>query len=88
MFEDIPLDTRHHQFKKTIKFPDSWRLTEARKKELEAQRRQALLLDDTKRTEGSLVDGVQTIQQALLEAKNAEELMLPVARVKLSRGRR
>ena len=88
MFEDIPLDTRHHKFKKTIKFPDEWRLTEARKKELEAQRRQALLLDETKRTEGSLVDGVQTIEQALDEAKNAEELMLPVARVKLARGRR
>jgi small subunit ribosomal protein S35 len=84
MFEDIPLDTRHHKFKPQIKFPKEWYLTEERRKELEAQRKQALLLDEQKRTEGTLIDGVQTIQQAMLTARPVEEV--PVLRGR--RGRR
>lgn len=65
MFEDIPLDTRHHKFKPKIKFPKDWHVTEERKKELGTIREQALLLDEGKRKEGALVDGVRTIQEAL-----------------------
>jgi small subunit ribosomal protein S35 len=86
MFEDVPLDTRHHKFKTQIKFPKDWYLTEQRKKELEAQRKQALLLDEGKRTEGALVDGVQTIQQAMLTAKVEE--VVPVVVKRGARGRR
>ncbi|KAK4249742.1 mitochondrial ribosomal subunit protein-domain-containing protein [Corynascus novoguineensis] len=86
MFEDIPLDTRHHKFKQQIKFPKEWLLTEERKKELHEQRKQALLLDEAKRTEGSLIDGVETIQQALLHAKVEEAV--PVLRGRSGRGRR
>ena len=86
MFEDIPLDTRHHKFKQQIKFPKEWLLTEERKKELHEQRKQALLLDEAKRTEGSLIDGVETIQQALLHAKVEETV--PVLRGRPGRGRR
>ncbi|SPQ26595.1 a23ddb1e-d4ac-4ad6-9887-4ff0a3bfb07e [Thermothielavioides terrestris] len=73
MFEDIPLDTRHHTFKKQIKFPKEWYLTEERKKELAAQREQALLLDEQKRAEGTMIDGAQIIQQALLASQQVEE---------------
>jgi small subunit ribosomal protein S35 len=87
----VPLDTRHHKFKVQIKFPKDWYLTEERKLELEAKRKQALLLDEQKRTEGTLIDGVQTIQQALLAAKAVEELV-PVTRARPlkapARGRR
>ncbi|KAL2171572.1 hypothetical protein VTG60DRAFT_2405 [Thermothelomyces hinnuleus] len=86
MFEDIPLDTRHHTFKQQIKFPKEWYLTEERKKELYEQRKQALLLDERKRSEGSLIDGVETIQQALLRAKVEEPV--PVLRGRSARGRR
>ncbi|KAK4042615.1 mitochondrial ribosomal subunit protein-domain-containing protein [Parachaetomium inaequale] len=86
MFEDVPLDTRHHTFKPKIKFPKEWYLTEERKKELEAQRKQALLLDEGKRTEGLMIDGVQTIQKALLTAKVEEPVVL--TRVRSTRGRR
>ncbi|KAL2263804.1 hypothetical protein VTK26DRAFT_5096 [Humicola hyalothermophila] len=79
MFEDIPLDTRHHKFKTKIKFPKEWYLTEERKKQLEAQRRQALLLDETKRNQGTLVDGMEVVQKALLAAKAAEAMAVPVA---------
>jgi small subunit ribosomal protein S35 len=87
-FEDIPLDTRHHKFKKQIKYPKEWYLTEQRKQELAARRQQALLLDDAKREKGALVDGVQTIQQALAVARAAAgEVPVPVAKP-LLRGRR
>ncbi|KAK1828132.1 mitochondrial ribosomal subunit protein-domain-containing protein [Podospora conica] len=39
-FQDIPLDTRHHKFKRKLRFPAEWTLTEERKAELEAQRKQ------------------------------------------------
>lgn len=80
MFEDIPLDTRHHKFKKQIKFPKEWLLTEERKKQLLEQRKQALLLDEQKRAEGKLIDGVQTIQKAMRSAKVEE--FVPVGRAK------
>ncbi|KAK4100020.1 mitochondrial ribosomal protein [Parathielavia hyrcaniae] len=85
MFEDIPLDTRHHKFKPQIKFPKEWYLTEERRKELEGQRKQALLLDGQKRTEGALIDGVEVIQHAMLHAKPVETV--PVLR-RGQRGRR
>ncbi|KAK4150716.1 mitochondrial ribosomal subunit protein-domain-containing protein [Chaetomidium leptoderma] len=88
MFEDIPLDTRHHKFKPQIKFPKEWYMTEERKKELEAQRKQALLLDEAKRTDGSMINGADTIQQALLTAKKAEAAAPSLVRVRPMRGRR
>ncbi|OIW29086.1 mitochondrial ribosomal protein [Coniochaeta ligniaria NRRL 30616] len=64
-FEDVPLDTRHHEFKVKPKFPKEWRLTPERKQQLEAMRQQALLTDEVKRREGTLIDGATRIQQAL-----------------------
>ncbi|KAI0102750.1 mitochondrial ribosomal subunit protein-domain-containing protein [Nemania sp. FL0031] len=57
MFEDIPLDTRHHTFKVKPKFPKEWRMTEERRQFLEDTREKALLLDKTKEEAGTLVDG-------------------------------
>ncbi|ROV96480.1 hypothetical protein VSDG_05460 [Cytospora chrysosperma] len=64
-FEDVPLDLRHHRFKVKPKFPKEWRLSEERVRELASIRQKAALLDQTKKQEGTLVDGVQTIQKAL-----------------------
>ncbi|KAK0708384.1 mitochondrial ribosomal subunit protein-domain-containing protein [Lasiosphaeris hirsuta] len=66
MFEDIPLDTRHHTFKRKPKFPVEWRMSEERRAELEAQRKKAFLLDESKRMNGTLIDGVRSIQEAVL----------------------
>jgi small subunit ribosomal protein S35 len=88
MFEDIPLDTRHHKFKQQIKFPKEWYLTEERKMELEAQRKQALLLDEAKRTEGLLVDGREAIEKALLNAKKEEVVVPLLSKVRPMRGGR
>ncbi|KAL1835306.1 hypothetical protein VTJ49DRAFT_7071 [Mycothermus thermophilus] len=79
MFEDIPLDTRHHTFKKQIKFPKEWYLTEERKQQLLERRKQALLLDEAKRnSEGGLVDGRAAIEQALLNAPKVEQMVPPL----------
>ncbi|KAK3331914.1 mitochondrial ribosomal subunit protein-domain-containing protein [Cercophora scortea] len=71
MFEDIPLDTRHHTFTVKPKFPKEWRLTEERRKELEAIRQEAFRLDEARRTSGGLVDGVARIQEALTSTPQA-----------------
>lgn len=65
MFEDVPLDVRHHTFKTKPRFPKGWRLTEKRREELETLRKQSFLLDETKTKEGTLVNGAQRIQHAL-----------------------
>ncbi|KAI0430685.1 mitochondrial ribosomal subunit protein-domain-containing protein [Xylaria sp. FL1042] len=61
MFEDVPLDTRHHTFKVKPKFPKEWRMTEDRRQFLEDTRQKALLLDQKKEEEGSLVNGTERI---------------------------
>ncbi|KAI0833194.1 mitochondrial ribosomal protein [Hypoxylon sp. FL0890] len=63
MFEDIPLDTRHHTFKVKPKFPREWRMSEERRKFLDDTRQQSLLLDQKKEEAGALVNGKEKIDQ-------------------------
>ncbi|KAI1778258.1 mitochondrial ribosomal protein [Hypoxylon cercidicola] len=63
MFEDVPLDTRHHKFKVKPKFPREWRMTEERRKFLDNTRHKSLLLDQTKEEAGSLISGKEKIEQ-------------------------
>ncbi|KAK4214642.1 mitochondrial ribosomal subunit protein-domain-containing protein [Rhypophila decipiens] len=65
MFEDVPLDTRHHDFKVRPQFPKEWRITEERQKELQEIRRKALVLDEAKRKSGALIDGKEVIKNYL-----------------------
>lgn len=94
MFEDIPLDVRHHTFKTKPKFPKEWRLTEKRRAELEAIRKQSFLIDDAKTKEGTLVDGTQRIRHALAPPaedvgdKVAELLTVPAQSRQSGRGAR
>lgn len=62
MFEDVPLDTRHHTFKVKPKFPKEWRMTEERRKFLEDTQQKSLLLDRAKEAAGTLVDGEERIK--------------------------
>ncbi|KAF2965669.1 hypothetical protein GQX73_g7871 [Xylaria multiplex] len=62
MFEDVPLDTRHHTFKVKPKFPKEWRMTEERRKFLEDTREKILLLDQKKEEEGTLISGAEKIE--------------------------
>lgn len=69
-FADIPLDLRHHTpSKPKLRFPESWNLTEARKKQLEESRTQRQQL------QGVRVDGNAIVNQAI---KTVPSLKAPV----------
>ncbi|KAK8056404.1 hypothetical protein PG993_001631 [Apiospora rasikravindrae] len=76
MFEDIPLDTRHHQTKVRPKFPKEWRLTEERMQQLEDVRQKSLLLDQAKEQGGQLVDGNERVDRFFAEPAMAN-LQIP-----------
>ncbi|KAI1389841.1 mitochondrial ribosomal protein [Hypoxylon trugodes] len=61
MFEDIPLDTRHHTFKVKPKFPREWRMSEERRKFIDDTRQKSLLLDHAKEEAGALINGKEKI---------------------------
>ncbi|KAK8115188.1 mitochondrial ribosomal subunit protein-domain-containing protein, partial [Apiospora kogelbergensis] len=66
-FEDVPLDTRHHQIKVRPQFPKEWRLTEERMQQLDAARQKSLLLDQEKEQSGLLVDGNERVDKFFAE---------------------
>lgn len=65
MFEDVPIDTRHHTKKPWYQFPEKWLLSPERKKELEEKRRARLELEERRELDGGIVDGLGIIAQAL-----------------------
>jgi small subunit ribosomal protein S35 len=87
MFEDVPVDTRHHAFTTKPKFPKEWRLTDERRKELEDTRRQSFLLDEGKREKSTLVDGAKIIDKAL-EELSMKETVAELANLRKPRGNR
>jgi len=73
MFEDIPLDLRHHRIKKHPKFPKEWYMTEERRKQLVDLRIDARLKDGERREKGLLVDGKDVVQGYLGSLSAYEE---------------
>ncbi len=65
MFEDVPLDFRHHKSKPKIEFPEKWKLTEERRARLEENQRQRELGETEREKAGTLVDGAQVIEQVM-----------------------
>lgn len=61
-FADIPLDLRHHKPKTSTHFPSDWKMTEPRKKALDA-RREARSLREQKRP--VKVDGNAVVAEAV-----------------------
>ncbi|KAI2625821.1 mitochondrial ribosomal protein [Hypoxylon sp. NC1633] len=66
MFEDVPLDLRHHTFKVKPKFPREWRMSEERRKFLDDTRQKSLLLDQAKEEAGVLINGKEKIEQSFI----------------------
>ncbi|KAL2862854.1 mitochondrial 37S ribosomal protein mS35 [Aspergillus lucknowensis] len=60
-FSDIPLDLRHHKPKQKLRFPESWIMTEERRKQLEATRAER---SRQERERQSIVDGKTVIENA------------------------
>lgn len=87
-FEDVPLDTRHHKFKKIFTFPEEWKLTEERRAELEARRRTLLLEEGQRVEENRIVSGMAAIEaERRLRLKQVEEPVMAEARQPLARGK-
>ncbi|OTB09058.1 hypothetical protein M426DRAFT_316351 [Hypoxylon sp. CI-4A] len=84
MFEDIPLDTRHHTFKVKPKFPREWRMSEERRKFIEDTRQKSLLLDQTKEEAGALVSGKEKIEQ-FFSAPASQNRIPELAKTRLHR---
>ncbi|KAG0159827.1 hypothetical protein PDIDSM_7354 [Penicillium digitatum] len=78
-FADIPLDLRHHKYKTRLQFPESWNMTETRRSQLAARRKERLAAEETR---AALVDGNTVVSDAIkalpslnpaLQAKAADE---------------
>lgn len=65
MFEDVPLDFRHHKFEPPLEFPEGWKMTPERKKQLEADRQQKLLEEQMRNENGKITDGLEVIENFL-----------------------
>jgi small subunit ribosomal protein S35 len=64
-FEDVPIDERHVKRKAYHQFPERWKVTPQRRKELEERRVKELEEEEKRRKAGNLVDGVGVIHNAL-----------------------
>lgn len=61
-FADVPLDTRHHKPKIRTQFPESWNMTEQRRKQLSARRAERITAEKER---AAIVDGNQVIAHAV-----------------------
>lgn len=63
MFEDVPLDFRHHKFKPRIEFPDTWKMTPEKQAQLAEIRRQQILAEQARENNGQIADGLGIIEK-------------------------
>ncbi|KKK19457.1 hypothetical protein ARAM_004143 [Aspergillus rambellii] len=61
-FADIPLDLRHHKPKQKLRFPQSWAMTETRRKQIEANRAERARRENS----STIVDGNSVVARAAL----------------------
>ncbi|CEO59978.1 hypothetical protein PMG11_04625 [Penicillium brasilianum] len=62
-FADIPLDLRHHKPKFRPQFPESWNMTNERRQQLAARRKERLTAQSSRE---AIVDGNQVVSEAVL----------------------
>lgn len=90
-FADVPLDFRHHKWKRKPEFPEGWKLTEARKKQLEADRTKRAEEERERLESGRVVHGVRVIEEVLRVAPVVQEkvaVKAPVGKGKAKRPKR
>lgn len=93
MFEDIPFDFRHHKEKKEVVFPEGWKLTEERRRQLEVDRERRALGERRREQEGRTLVGTRIIEEALqaVPVRDESRLLLEVEQGKrgklLGRGK-
>ena len=65
MFEDVPLDFRHHKQKQQWVFPEEWKLDAAGRRKLMAERQKQAELEKATGAFGDIVQGKQLLNKAL-----------------------
>lgn len=86
MFEDVPLDFRHHKSKPKFEFPEQWKLTEERRAQLEENRKQRALKEREREEAGKLVDGVKVIER-VMEARAVKQPIAAKVEAPKAKGR-
>ncbi len=64
-FEDVPLDFRHHKFKRKVEFPEGWKLTREKKARLEEERKMRVEGEREREAQGKLVEGALVVAEAM-----------------------
>ena len=65
MFDDVPLDFRHHKPKKTWVFPQEWKLDAGRRDQLLAERERLKMLQDAQVVREEVIEGKTILEQAI-----------------------
>ena len=87
MFEDVPFDFRHHKEKKEVVFPEGWKMTEERRRQLEVDRERRAVGEMRREQEGRLLVGSRIIEQALQAAPVRDESMVLLEAEQGKRGK-
>lgn len=89
-FEDVPLDFRHHKFKRRPTFPEGWKLSQERKQELERGRERRMLEEGRREEQGRMVVGEAIIAEAIraMPVRDDSRLLLETQQGKRGKGRR
>ncbi|MCJ1454915.1 37S ribosomal protein S24, mitochondrial [Mycoblastus sanguinarius] len=87
MFEDVPLDFRHHRFKRKVEFPEGWKLSAERREQLEEGRWQRMVGERQRADEGRLVEGTSIIEEAMKALPVPDESRVLVEQQQGKRGK-
>ena len=87
MYEDVPLDFRHHKYKPKLQFPEDWKLTPERKERLEAERLENKKAETQRELWGQRPNGIRAIE-AMLNGKITEEARVLVEAPRTTKGRK
>ena len=87
MFEDVPFDFRHHKEKKEVGFPEGWKMTEERRRQLEVDRERRAIGETKREQAGRLLVGSRIIEEALQAAPIRDESMVLLEAEQGKRGK-
>lgn len=89
MFEDVPVDFRHVKWNNKPRFPEEWKLTAQKRKQLEADRERRLLAERERIKDGRQVDGMKLIEAAIRAAPVVDNsrVLLDAQRGKMGKGK-
>ena len=87
MFEDVPFDFRHHKEKKEVVFPEGWKMSEERRRQLEVDRERRAVGEMRREQEGRMLVGSRIIEEALQAVPVRDESMVLLEAEQGKRGK-